>query len=97
MINLNNYLASMNALIFRWARLHELTAPEWHAVMAAREAVFIVEQNCPYQDADALDAQSWHLIGTYYGFSPLTCAWSIRAANRCMPARSTPNPRSGVC
>ena len=67
MINLNNYLASMNALIFRWARLHELTAPEWHAVMAAREAVFIVEQNCPYQDADALDAQSWHLIGTCDG------------------------------
>lgn len=57
----------MSTLAFRWARLHELTAPEWHAVLAAREAVFIVEQNCPYQDADALDAQSWHLIGTCDG------------------------------
>lgn len=57
----------MSTLSFRWARLHELTALEWHAVLAAREAVFIVEQNCPYQDADALDAQSWHLIGTCNG------------------------------
>ena len=57
----------MSALFFRWARLHELSAPEWHNVMAAREAVFIVEQNCPYQDADALDAQSWHLLGSVDG------------------------------
>ena len=57
----------MSTLSFRWARLHELTALEWHAVLAAREAVFIVEQNCPYQDADALDAHSWHLIGTCDG------------------------------
>lgn len=57
----------MSALSFRWARLHELTAPEWHIVLAAREAVFIVEQNCPYQDADALDAQSWHLLGSMDG------------------------------
>jgi ElaA protein len=57
----------MSALSFRWARLHELSAPEWHTVLAAREAVFIVEQNCPYQDADALDAQSWHLLGSVDG------------------------------
>lgn len=49
---------------FRWARLTDLTAPEWHAVIAAREAVFVVEQNCPYQDADDLDGHSWHLLGT---------------------------------
>lgn len=49
---------------FRWARLPEFTAPEWHALIGARESVFVVEQNCPYQDADALDEHSWHLVGT---------------------------------
>lgn len=57
----------MSELAFRWARLHDLTALEWHAVAAAREAVFIVEQCCPYQDADALDAVSWHLLGSVKG------------------------------
>ncbi len=28
-----------------------------------RQAVFIVEQTCIYQDADALDRLAWHLIG----------------------------------
>lgn len=53
----------MPELHFRWARLTELTAPEWHAVIAAREAVFVVEQDCAYQDADALDGCAWHLLG----------------------------------
>lgn len=57
----------MRQLAFRWARLPELTALDWHAVIAARERVFVVEQNCPYQDADELDLASWHLIGTVDG------------------------------
>lgn len=57
----------MRRLDFRWARLPELTALDWHAVIAARERVFVVEQNCPYQDADELDLASWHLIGTADG------------------------------
>jgi len=57
----------MRQLDFRWARLPELTALDWHAVIAARERVFVVEQNCPYQDADELDLASWHLIGTADG------------------------------
>ena len=28
----------MSTLAFRWARLHDLTAPQWHAVLAARDA-----------------------------------------------------------
>jgi ElaA protein len=32
-------------------------------VLAARAAVFIVEQNCPYQDADGLDNDAMHLVG----------------------------------
>ena len=48
---------------WRWSRLQELTAAEMHAILALRQQVFIVEQNCAYQDADALDLRAWHLAG----------------------------------
>jgi ElaA protein len=51
--------------------LEDLTGPEVHALLAAREAVFIVEQNCPYQEADLLDKNSWHLIG--YNDADISC------------------------
>ena len=57
----------MSPIRFRWARLLDMSAHELHAVMAARESVFIVEQNCPYLDADALDRHSWHLTGSVDG------------------------------
>ena len=31
-------------------------------MLAARVAVFVVEQNCPYQDLDGLDGDAEHLI-----------------------------------
>lgn len=31
--------------------------------MVLRQEVFVVEQNCPYLDADGKDKQSWHLLG----------------------------------
>lgn len=47
----------------RWklARLTDLTALELQRIHAARQEVFVVEQNCPFQDADAADELSWHL------------------------------------
>jgi ElaA protein len=39
-----------------------MSAQQLHAVLAAREAVFVVEQSCAYQDADSYDCYSWHLI-----------------------------------
>jgi ElaA protein len=52
----------MQSLQMNWCRLDDLTGPQMHAVLAAREAVFVVEQNCAYQEADHLDRQAWHLI-----------------------------------
>jgi len=40
-----------------------LTLQELYAIMAVRQEVFIVEQNCPYLDADGLDLKAWHLLG----------------------------------
>ena len=31
--------------------------------MALRQEVFVVEQNCPYLDADDKDREAWHLMG----------------------------------
>ena len=43
--------------------MNALSAQDVYEVLALRERVFIVEQNCPYQDADGRDAAAWHLLG----------------------------------
>jgi len=42
--------------------LDDLTAAQLHAVFAAREAVFVVEQSCAYQELDDWDLDAEHLI-----------------------------------
>lgn len=39
----------------------DLTASELYDLMALRCAVFVVEQNCPYQDPDGKDQKSYHV------------------------------------
>jgi ElaA protein len=46
-----------------WKRFAELAPAELYALLAARAAVFVVEQSCVFQDADGLDPVAWHLIG----------------------------------
>lgn len=41
----------------------ELTLSELYEIMALRQIVFVVEQDCPYLDADGKDPKSWHLMG----------------------------------
>ncbi len=41
----------------------DLTIDELYTILAERQAIFVVEQNCPFQEADYLDQQSWHLMG----------------------------------
>jgi ElaA protein len=41
----------------------ELTPQELYSILQLRNEVFIVEQNCPYQDMDNKDLKSWHLMG----------------------------------
>jgi ElaA protein len=44
-------------------KFDELSATELYAIMQLRNEVFVVEQNCIYQDADGKDQQSMHLCG----------------------------------
>ena len=41
----------------------ELSTAELYAILRLRGEVFIVEQNCPYVDADGKDFNSHHLMG----------------------------------
>lgn len=41
----------------------ELTVYQLYEILALRQEVFVVEQNCPYQDCDGKDLDSWHLLG----------------------------------
>lgn len=49
---------------FQWRIKHwnELTREEVYELIALRTRVFIVEQNCPYLDADGKDKHSYHLF-----------------------------------
>ena len=48
---------------WQWSRFSELTPEQLYALVMLREGVFIVEQNCPYPDADGRDPKAWHLLG----------------------------------
>ena len=51
------------ALTWRFAPFAELTAREIHDLYRLRVAVFVVEQECAFQDVDGADVESWHLLG----------------------------------
>ncbi|MCC7050300.1 MAG: GNAT family N-acetyltransferase, partial [Bacteroidia bacterium] len=40
----------------------ELTTKELYDLLQLREEVFIVEQNCPYNDIDGNDEKAYHLL-----------------------------------
>lgn len=58
-----------------------------YAMLALRTAVFVVEQNCPYQDLDGKDEQAWHLLG--YGSEGLAATARILAPGDSYPGASS--------
>lgn len=50
----------------KWKCKHfnELTAAELYRILRLRTEVFILEQNCLYQDVDGKDVKSFHLFAT---------------------------------
>jgi ElaA protein len=49
------------APVWHWAHFQELAPADLYDIVALRTAIFIVEQNCPYQDSDGADRVSHHL------------------------------------
>jgi len=54
----------MNPLI-NWSvkAFNDLSLEELYDMIALRVEVFVIEQNCPYQDLDGKDKVSFHLLG----------------------------------
>jgi ElaA protein len=48
---------------WQFARMSDLPIADWYAASAARIDVFVMEQNCPFQDLDGADFHAWHLLG----------------------------------
>ncbi|HWC52802.1 MAG TPA: hypothetical protein VG676_04380, partial [Chitinophagaceae bacterium] len=44
-------------------KFDELSPHELYAILQLRNEVFVVEQNCVFQDADNKDQSSYHLMG----------------------------------
>lgn len=50
-------------IAWQWAAFDELDAATLCAVLAARQDVFVLEQQCLYADIDGKDQRAFHLIG----------------------------------
>jgi len=48
---------------FKLKAFQELSVNELYAILQLRSEVFVVEQNCPYQDLDGKDHEALHLMG----------------------------------
>ena len=57
----------MNKIIWQCKPFKELTNEELYQIFHLRISVFVVEQNCPYQDADGKDLKSLHVTGKQNG------------------------------
>ncbi len=52
----------MTILHYQWFAYEELTTELLYEILRLRQEVFVVEQNCVYQDVDREDQKSYHLI-----------------------------------
>ena len=50
-------------ITFKCIRFEALSLQELYDILALRNEVFIVEQNCPFQDIDSKDQMAWHCLG----------------------------------
>jgi len=55
------------SLLFKIKRFNELSAVEIYQILQLRSEVFVVEQNCVYQDIDGKDEKAIHVIGEFEG------------------------------
>jgi ElaA protein len=50
-------------LVFEIKRFNELSTQELYQILQGRSEVFVVEQNCVYQDIDGKDQMAIHVLG----------------------------------
>jgi len=80
-------------LDWQWTSFVDLRIPDLYALLQLRSAVFVVEQNCVFQDLDGFDAQAMHLLGFAAGSDAGLASGSAEQSHpqllayaRCFPA-----------
>lgn len=58
---LNSDLSTNAILVFYSASYAHITKDDLYDCLALRTEVFVLEQDCPYQEIDGKDRQSWHI------------------------------------
>lgn len=69
---------ALDTVVWQAVAYQALTVPQLYAALQLRSEVFVMEQNCPYQDIDGADAQAVHVMGWA---GPALVAYA-----RCFPA-----------
>jgi ElaA protein len=54
----------MEKITWKTKKFKDLTIDEFFEIIYLRTAIFVVEQNCPYQEIDEKDRKSYHIYGT---------------------------------
>ena len=57
----------MASIEWQIKRFEALSLTELYSLLQLRSEVFVVEQNCVYQDIDGKDEKALHLLGIYEG------------------------------
>lgn len=53
----------MTSFVFRYLTIEQLNARQLHQILQVRQEVFVVEQECAYQDCDDIDLTATHVLG----------------------------------
>jgi ElaA protein len=53
---------ALGPISWTWAHFDALTARDVYDLLALRNAVFVVEQDCVFLDPDGCDQDAWHLL-----------------------------------
>ncbi len=76
-------------LTYQFKAFQDLSADELYELLQLRSEVFVVEQNCPYQDLDNKDQLAIHLMGRNKENKLLACSRILP------PGVSYPEPSIG--
>ena len=62
MIAMEQTTGSADPVSREWLRFDQFSAPLLYEVLGFRQAIFVVEQHCPYPDLDGVDQRAEHLL-----------------------------------
>ncbi len=68
----------MEKIIWQTKHYSKLTVDEFYEILHLRTAIFVVEQDCPYQEVDEKDKLAYHLFGS-------TSSGEVIAVTRILP------------